>query len=79
MQGKTVNILTVNILFSTLTFWVAAGPISSETTRTEVQAMLPPILLLHSFRHLGLMFLAPGAPHAGIPQQFEQLCPLIRF
>jgi hypothetical protein len=25
MQGKSVNILTVNILFSTLTFWVAAG------------------------------------------------------
>ncbi len=29
-----------------------------------------PILLLHSFRHLGLMFLTPGATYAGIPPQF---------
>lgn len=29
-----------------------------------------PILLLHSFRHLGLMFLAPGATYPGIPPQF---------
>lgn len=32
--------------------------------------MLLPILLLHSLRHLGLMFLAPGATYAGIPPQF---------
>ena len=25
---------------------------------------------MHSFRHLGLMFLAPGATYAGIPPQF---------
>ena len=25
---------------------------------------------VHSFRHLGLMFLAPGATYAGIPSQF---------
>ena len=29
-----------------------------------------PILLLHALRHLGLMFLAPGAVYPGIPQQF---------
>jgi len=29
-----------------------------------------PILLLHSTRHLGLMFLAPGATYANIPLQF---------
>src|SRR5262249_10890969 len=34
------------------------------------QAILLPILLLHSLRHLGLMFLAPGATYAGIPWQF---------
>jgi hypothetical protein len=34
------------------------------------QAVLLPILLLHSFRHLGLMFLAPGATYAGLPPQF---------
>ncbi|MPY86956.1 MAG: hypothetical protein GEU99_03450 [Luteitalea sp.] len=27
-------------------------------------------LLLHGFRHLGLMFLTPGATYLGIPQQF---------
>jgi hypothetical protein len=31
---------------------------------------LLPILLLHSFRHLGLMFLAPGATYEGIPLPF---------
>ena len=29
-----------------------------------------PILLLHGFRHLGLMFLAPGATYPGIPPAF---------
>ena len=29
-----------------------------------------PILLLHSLRHLGLMFLTPGATYPGIPPQF---------
>src|SRR5262245_52566654 len=30
-----------------------------------------PILLLHSFRHLGLMFLARGATYPGIPHVFS--------
>src|SRR6185503_10355485 len=34
------------------------------------QAVLVPILLLHSLRHLGLMFLTPGATYSGIPPQF---------
>lgn len=29
-----------------------------------------PVLLLHAFRHLGLMFLAPGATYPGMPPQF---------
>jgi hypothetical protein len=32
--------------------------------------VLLPILLLHSLRHLGLMFLAPGAVYPGMPPQF---------
>ncbi len=32
--------------------------------------MLLPILLLHAFRHLGLMFLAPGATYAGLAPKF---------
>jgi hypothetical protein len=34
------------------------------------QAVLLPILLLHAMRHLGLMFLSPGATYPGIPPEF---------
>lgn len=66
-----MNILTVNLLFSTFVFWMAAKlyvmpKLSNLTPRT----VLLPILLLHGLRHLGLMFLAPGAAYAGIPGQF---------
>jgi len=66
-----MNILTVNLLFSTFVFWIAARiyllPRLHELTARSV---LLPILLLHAFRHLGLMFLAPGAVYAGLPSQF---------
>jgi hypothetical protein len=66
-----MNILTVNLLFSTLVFWVAARLyLFPKLHELEPRAVLLPILLLHSFRHLGLMFLAPGAVYAGIPPQF---------
>ncbi len=66
-----MNILTVNFLFSTLVFWVAARIyILPKLPELRPQAVLLPILLLHSFRHLGLMFLAPGATYAGISPQF---------
>jgi hypothetical protein len=66
-----MNILTVNLVFSTLVFFIAAkiylfprlGDLKPET-------VLIPILLLHMMRHLGLMFLAPGAIYAGIATQF---------
>jgi hypothetical protein len=70
-KEKLVNILTVNLLFSTLVFWVAARIyVLPRLPELRPQAVLLPILLLHSFRHLGLMFLAPGATYAGIPPQF---------
>jgi hypothetical protein len=66
-----VNILTVNLLFSTLVFWVAARLyVLPKLHEWEPRTILLPILLLHSTRHLGLMFLAPGATYAGIPSQF---------
>lgn len=34
------------------------------------RTVMMPILLLHSFRHLGLMFLARGATDPGMPAQF---------
>jgi hypothetical protein len=66
-----MNILTVNLLFSTLVFWVAARLYHlPRLAELEPRTILLPILLLHSLRHLGLMFLAPGAVFPGIPPQF---------
>jgi hypothetical protein len=66
-----MNILTVNLVLSTLVFWVAARIyVVPKLSRWTPQAVLVPILLLHSLRHLGLMFLAPGAIYPGIPPQF---------
>jgi len=42
----------------------------SHRRHYEPRAVLLPILLLHSMRHLGLMFLAPGATNPGMPAQF---------
>ena len=66
-----MNILTLNLLFSTLIFWIAARIyLLPKLPELSPQAVLLPILLLHSFRHLGLMFLAPSATYPGIPLQF---------
>lgn len=69
-----MNILTVNLLASTLAFWAAARIYLLPSLHELLpRAVLLPILLLHSFRHLGLMFLAPGATYAGMPPAFA--CP----
>src|SRR5437667_11478660 len=66
-----MNILTINLLFSTLVFWIAAKIyLLPRLHELKPRTVLLPILLLHSFRHLGLMFLAPGGTYAGIPPQF---------
>ena len=66
-----MNILTINLAFSTLVFWVAAKLyVLPKLHDYEPRTILLPILLLHSLRHLGLMFLAPGATYPGIPPQF---------
>ena len=66
-----MNILTVNLLFSAFVFWIAARIyVFPKLDNLRPQTILLPILLLHSFRHLGLMFLAPGGTYAGIPPQF---------
>src|SRR6516164_1765086 len=68
-----MNILTVNLLFSTLVFWVAARLyVLPKLGEWEPRTVLLPILLLHSMRHLGLMFLAPGATYPGLPMAFAQ-------
>ena len=66
-----LDILTLNLVLSTLVFWVAARIyLLPRLGQIQARAVLLPILLLHSFRHLGLMFLAPGATYAGMPAQF---------
>src|SRR5262245_11888864 len=66
-----MNILTVNLLFSTIVFWIAARIyVIPRLGTVDPRAILLPILLLHALRHLGLMFLAPGAVYAGMPYQF---------
>ena len=66
-----MNILTVNLILNTLVFWIAARLyLLPRLHEIEPRAVLLPILLLHSSRHLGLMFLAPGAVDPGIAPQF---------
>jgi hypothetical protein len=66
-----MNILTVNLILSTFVFWVAARIyLLPKLAQLPPQTVLVPILLLHSLRHLGLMFLAPGATYDGIPMRF---------
>jgi len=66
-----MNILTVNLVFSTLVFWIAAKLyLLPHLHELRPRTVLLPILLLHSMRHLGLMFLAPGAIYTGIPAEF---------
>jgi hypothetical protein len=68
-----VNILTVNLLFSTLVFWIAARIyVLPRLRELRPQTVLLPILLLHGLRNLGLMFLAPGATYPGMPPQFAR-------
>jgi hypothetical protein len=66
-----MNILTVNLLLSTIVFAIAAKLyLIPQLAWVEPRAVVLPILLLHALRHLGLMFLAPGAVDPGIPRQF---------
>ena len=66
-----MNILTVNLLLSTLVFGIAAKVyLMPRLSDLKPASVLLPILLLHAMRHLGLMFLAPGGVYVGIPPQF---------
>src|SRR5215470_17253755 len=66
-----MNILTVNLVLSTFVFWLVAKLyVLPRLDDCGPRTILLPILLLHSLRHLGLMFLAPGAVYPGIPMQF---------
>src|SRR5437868_13774131 len=65
------RILTLNLAANTAIFYVAARLyLLPLIPRVRPQQILVPILLLHSMRHLGLMFLTRGATFPGMPPQF---------
>jgi hypothetical protein len=71
MQALLDRILTANLIFTTLIFYTSARIyLLPKIGEFKPQTILVPILLLHSLRHLGLMFLTPGAVYPGMPAQF---------
>ena len=68
-----MSILTVNLLFSTVVFAIAAKLyLLPMLPRLEPRSVVIPILLPHAMRHLGLMFLASGAVFPGLPERFAK-------
>jgi hypothetical protein len=66
-----MNILTVNLVLQTFVFaLIAAIYLFPYLPQLAPRTVIIPILLLHAMRHLGLMFLAPGAIYPGLPAQF---------
>jgi hypothetical protein len=71
MQPVLDRILTLNLIASTVVFYVAARIyLLPHLPRLRARSVLIPILLLHSLRHLGLMFLTRGAIYPGLAPQF---------
>jgi hypothetical protein len=65
------NVLTINLVLNTLIFWLIARIyLIPHLPALKPRVVIVPILLLHSTRHLGLMFLAAGATYPGLPSQF---------
>lgn len=61
------NISLSLLAFSLVAYWYVV-PI---LRRLSWQRALEPLLLLHTFRHIGLMFLAPGAVKTALPAAFS--------
>ena len=65
------RILTLNLVATTAVFYVAARIyLLPRLDRLSPRLVMIPILLLHSLRHLGLMFLTRGATYPGLPREF---------
>src|SRR6266568_8958272 len=65
------RVLPLNLIANTVIFYVAARLyLLPLVSRLRPQQILVPILLLHSTRHLGMMFLTRGATYPGLPLQF---------
>src|SRR3954465_3393660 len=65
------RIITLNLVANTVIFYVTARLyLLPLLPRLRPGQILLPILLLHSTRHLGMMFLTRGATYRGLPQEF---------
>src|SRR4030088_1703063 len=65
------RILTLNLIATTLIFYITVRIyLLPLLPRLRPQQVLIPILLLHSMRHLGMMFLTRGATYPGLSAQF---------
>ncbi len=65
------RILTINLVMSTVIFyWAAKIYLMPKLKEVSAKAIFVPILILHSLRHLGLMFMASGAVYEGMPAKF---------
>jgi hypothetical protein len=65
------RILPLNVVANTVIFYLAARIyLWPQLSRLRPQQILVPILLLHSTRHLGMMFLTRGATYPGLPPEF---------
>src|SRR6266478_4282375 len=71
MPDTFARVLPLNLIANTVIFYVAARLyLLPLVSRLRPQQILVPILLLHSTRHLGMMFLTRGATYPGLPLQF---------
>jgi hypothetical protein len=65
------RILPLNVVANTVIFYVAARIyLWPQLSRLRPRQILIPVLLLHSTRHLGMMFLTRGATYHGLPSEF---------
>ena len=65
------RVLPLNLIANTAIFYIAARLyLLPFVSRFRPRQILVPILLLHSTRHLGMMFLTRGATYPGLPQEF---------
>ena len=65
------RVLTFNLIGTTVVFYAAARLyLLPRLGELRPRSILLPILLLHSLRHLGLMFLTRDVVYPGMPPQF---------
>lgn len=66
-----MNQLIANLILNTIIFFLAyQWLLKPRLSQLNASVVLMCILLLHSMRHLGLMFLANGVVQPGMPLQF---------